>query len=118
MPKLMGATRPLPWLASSDVGIIVAKAFAAPEEFIGRDIRLASDVKSLDECRTIYREVMGKKPSRFPMPVWLFKRFVGSDLITMWTWLRTAQLDLDTGVTHEIHPGALSVKAWLREHRV
>lgn len=117
MPKLMGATRPLPWLASSDVGIIAAKAFAAPGEFVGRDIRLASDVKSIDECRVIYQNVMGKNPPRFPMPVWLFKRFVGSDLIMMWTWLRTAALELDTGPTRELHPGAMSVETWLRGHR-
>jgi hypothetical protein len=29
------------------------------------------------------------------MPEWLFKRFVGTDLITMWRWLRTGQVDVD-----------------------
>jgi hypothetical protein len=27
--------------------------------------------------------------------MWMFQRFVGSDLITMWRWLRTAQFDID-----------------------
>lgn len=115
MPKLMGATRPVGWLSVDDLGVIAAKAFAEPEHFIGQDIKLTSDVKSIEECRAIYRDVMGKTPSRFPMPIWLFKRFVGTDLITMWEWLRTADFDLATTPTLTIHPQALSVETWLRK---
>jgi len=117
MPKLMGATRPLGWISTDDLGIIAAKAFAAPERFIGQDIDLASDVKSIDECRAIYRDVMGKNSSRFPMPMWLFQRFVGTDLTTMWQWLRTGEIDFDTQPTLAIHPEALSVEAWLRKQK-
>ena len=101
------------WLCVDDLGAIAAKVFAAPDEFVGRDIKLASDVWSIDECRALYREVVGKAPPRFPMPVWLFERFVGTDLTTMWRWLRTAEIDLDTAPAKEIHPGALGVREWL-----
>ena len=114
MPKLMGATRPLGWISTDDLGIIAAKAFSAPERFIGQEINLASDVKSIEECRAIWREVMGKKPSRFPMPIWLFQRFVGTDLTTMWRWLRTGEIDFDTEPTLAIHPEALRIEAWIR----
>lgn len=114
MPKLMGASRPIGWMSVSDIGTIAAKGFALPEQYIGRDIRLASDVKSIEECRAIYREVMGREPSSFPMPVWLFKRFVGDDLTTMWAWLRTGEIDFDTESTFTLHPEALSVDTWLR----
>jgi uncharacterized protein YbjT (DUF2867 family) len=117
MPKLMGGSRKLPWLCTDDLGFIVAKAFAEPDRFIGKELQLASDVHSLDECRTIYREVMGKNPPRFPLPVWLFERFgfVGKDLGIMWRWLRTASFDLDTETTRTIHPDALTVRAWLKK---
>jgi uncharacterized protein YbjT (DUF2867 family) len=115
MPKLMGSSRRLPWLCTEDLGVIGAKAFAYPHSFVGRDLTLASDVRSLDECRSIYREVMGRNPRRFPMPVWLFERFgfVGKDLTTMWRWLRTGDVDLDTSATRAIHPDALTVGGWL-----
>jgi uncharacterized protein YbjT (DUF2867 family) len=115
MPKLMGETRPLGWISCEDLGIIAAKAFASPERFIGQDINLASDLKSIAECRAIYQDVTGKKPSRFPMPVWMFKRFVGTDLLTMWQWLGTGEIDFDTKQTYAIHPDALSIQAWLRK---
>lgn len=119
MPALMGASRNVGWMCADDVGAVVARVFAAPEQFIGRDLLLVSDVQSLKQCRAIYREVLGKNPPRFPMPLWLFKRFgfMGKDLTTMWTWLRTATLDFDTDTTRAVHPGALTVRDWLSRQK-
>ncbi|HET9872225.1 MAG TPA: NmrA/HSCARG family protein [Propionibacteriaceae bacterium] len=117
MPKLMGANRPVPWLCLDDFGAITARAFADPERFIGQDIKLASEVQTLRECRVIWREVMGRPPGRFPMPVWAFERFVGTDLTTMWRWLQTGQFDIDTSQTHAILPTAATVRQWLIRHR-
>ena len=107
------------WLCADDLGAIAARVFAAPHAFVGRELPLASDVQSLDECRSIYREVMGRNPRRFLMPVWLFERlgFVGRDLTTMWRWLRTAAIDLDTAPTRAIHPDALTVRTWLSQQK-
>jgi uncharacterized protein YbjT (DUF2867 family) len=88
-PKLMGINRPIPWLSVQDLGAIAAKAFASPDEYIGRDLALASDAQSLYEVREIYQEVKGKYPKRFPMPMFLFEKFVGKDVPNMWRWLRT-----------------------------
>jgi uncharacterized protein YbjT (DUF2867 family) len=119
MPRLMGASRPVGWLCVDDLGTITAQVFATPDRFVGKDLALASDVQSLSECRALYREVMGRPPSQFPMPIWLFQRFgfVGRDLTTMWRWLRTASIDLDTAATRTIHPDALTVRAWLSKQK-
>lgn len=113
-PRLSGINRPIGWISVQDVGAIAAKAFADPDEFIGKDLPLAADVKSLSECREIYKEVTGKYPSRFPMPLFLFEKFVGKDLADMWRWLRTNHFDLSTDPTQEVHPEAMSVRAWLQ----
>jgi uncharacterized protein YbjT (DUF2867 family) len=84
MPKLMGPDRPVPWLCLDDLGAIAARAFADPARFLGEDIKLASEVQSLGECGAIWREVTGRPPRPFPMPVWMFERFVGTDLPGMW----------------------------------
>jgi uncharacterized protein YbjT (DUF2867 family) len=119
MPMLMGSSRPVGWLCTDDLGAIAAKAFAAPQQYIGKELMLASDVQSLEQCRSIYHEEMGVAPPRFPMPNWLFERFgfVGSDLTTMWRWLRTGAIDLDTAPTFAIEPDALTVRAWLRRQK-
>jgi uncharacterized protein YbjT (DUF2867 family) len=115
MPKLMGSQRKVVWLSVEDLGFIVARAFAEPERYVGKDLKLASDIQSIDECRAIYQEVVGRRPSQFPMPVWMFERFgfVGEDLTTMWRWLRDSTFDMDTETAMAIHPGALTVRRWL-----
>jgi uncharacterized protein YbjT (DUF2867 family) len=116
MPALMGRGRTVPWLAVDDLGEIVARAFAEPERYVGADIPLAGDLKSIDECRAIWTEVRGRKPRSFPMPAWLFGRIAGNagkDLPLMWRWLRTGTVPEDTGPTHAIYPEARTVRSWL-----
>lgn len=113
-PRLMRTDRKIPWISVQDVGAIAAKAFANPDAYLGRDIPLASDACSLDECRAIYREVKGKDPSRFPMPMFVFEAFVGKDIPAMWRWLDHNEVSLDTSETYRVHPEAMTVRAWLR----
>jgi uncharacterized protein YbjT (DUF2867 family) len=119
MPKLMGSARKVGWLCVDDLGVIVAKAFADPDRFLAQELQLASDVQSIDECRAIYRKVVGKNPPHFPMPVWMFERlgFVGKDLGIMWRWLRDETIDLDTSPALAVHPSALNVEAWLAKQQ-
>lgn len=120
MPRLMGGARKVGWISADDLAVIVAKAFAEPEQFVGKELHLASDVQSIDECRAIHQEVVGKRPARYPMPAWMFARFgfVGEDLSKMWRWLQVNNIDLDTRPALAIHPGALGVRAWLQNKKV
>lgn len=116
-PRLTGPDRPIPWLALHDLGVVVARVFAEPGAFASKEITLASDVRTLAECRAAYGEVMGRDPRTFPMPVWLFDRFTRGDPTTMWRWLRNGDPDLDTQPTREIHPSAMTVKEWMAQMR-
>lgn len=113
MPRLMGADRPVPWLCADDLGAVAARVFREPDRFAGADLKLASDVRTIAECRDLWRDVFGRRPGRFPMPVWLFERFVGKDLSTMWRWLRTNPADRDVATTRSILPTARTVHEWL-----
>lgn len=59
MPKLMGADRPIPWICVDDLGAIAARVFADPDQFIGEDWAVASEMRSIAECRTLWQSVMG-----------------------------------------------------------
>jgi uncharacterized protein YbjT (DUF2867 family) len=117
MPKLVGGATPIPWIAAADVGAAAALAFADPERFAGRELRLAADVKSLDGCAAAYRAVLGKAPPRWPMPLWLLARFAGADVLRMWRWLRARRPEVDPGETRDLLPRALDVEGWLVEQR-
>jgi uncharacterized protein YbjT (DUF2867 family) len=114
-PMLSGEDRPISWLAVEDVGVIAEAVFSHPERYLGRSLRLVSDVRSLAECRSLYRDITGKGPRSFPMPVRLFDRFTRGDVTDIWRWVRTGDVLTDTGPTREIHPAALTVEEWLRK---
>jgi uncharacterized protein YbjT (DUF2867 family) len=115
MPKIMGEDRPVPWLALDDLGAIAAKVFADPGGFAGQSLGLVSDLRSIAECRQIWRDVKGRAPRRFPMPVPLFRKFVGDDLLTMWRWLREHDVDWDTQTVRTLLPGAQTVRTWAEQ---
>ena len=117
MPRLMGADRPVLWISVDDVGAIAARTFGDPDQFVGTELELVADIRSIEECRGIWREVFGRPPRRVPMPVWMFHRFVGTDLTTMWRWLRTADLHVDPARTRQILPAAMTVREWLVRQR-
>ena len=51
------------------------------------------------------------------MPTSMFERFVGTDLTTMWRWLRSNDIDVDPAETHEILPTASTVREWLSQRQ-
>jgi uncharacterized protein YbjT (DUF2867 family) len=113
MPRLMGADRPVPWISVDDLGAIAAQAFANPDRFVGAELELVADIRSIEECRGIWREVFDRPPRRVPMPVSMFHRFVGTDPTTMWRWLGTTDLNVDPERTRQILPAAMTVREWL-----
>jgi uncharacterized protein YbjT (DUF2867 family) len=115
MPRIVGEGRPIPWLSAADLGAIAARAFADPASYVGADLALAADLRTLSECRAIWRRVTGRNPRRFPMPVWLFERFTGPDLTRMWRWLATHDVDVDQSQTRAHHPKAATVEEFVRQ---
>lgn len=114
MPRIVGEDRPLPWLSADDLGAIAAQVFGDPATWVGQDLGLAADVRTLAQCRAEWREVTGRNPRRFPMPVWLFERFVGQDLTRMWRWLATHDVAADVERTRSLLPAADTVDTFLR----
>ena len=114
MPILVGEERPIPWLSANDLGAIAARAFADPASYVGSDLTLAGDVRTLFECRTIWRRATGRNPRRLPMPVWLFERFAGPDLTRMWRWLASHETEVDLADTRIHHPSVATVEGFVR----
>ncbi|MDX1663647.1 MAG: NmrA/HSCARG family protein [Candidatus Promineifilaceae bacterium] len=123
-PRVLGWHRPKPWIAVRDIGIAVANIFANRDRWVGREVDLAGDVKTLAECRAIFKEVDGRKPLRIPLPFWILRRMGAEELLVMWEWL--AELSDAMGrkglwqmveETRELCPDLLEVESWLRRLR-
>ncbi|GAB4559759.1 MAG: NmrA/HSCARG family protein [Anaerolineae bacterium] len=119
-PKILGWDTPLPWVAVRDIGVANANVFENPEDWIGREIILCGDVRSLGECRDIYAAVSGKKPFRVPLPLWLFRKMAGDELIIMWEWMKASIAEWGRQGLEDVReasralcPDLLDVASWL-----
>ncbi|HHB91069.1 MAG TPA: hypothetical protein ENK60_07140, partial [Anaerolineae bacterium] len=120
-PKIMGWDTPFPWVAVRDIGMANANIFESPEKWIGREVILCGDVKSLGESRKTFQAITGKKPFRVPLPLRLFRKMAGDELIIMFRWMKRwiagqglqglrALQEASRGVC----PDTLDVERWLR----
>ncbi len=123
-PRILGWDTPLPWVAVRDIGVAMAQIFEDPDHWIGQEIVLCGDVKSLNECRQIFTAVEGKPPRRLPLPQWLFRKLAGDELIVMWKWMKnwlqeqgTDGLETLRNHSQKVCPDLLDVETWLKSKR-
>jgi uncharacterized protein YbjT (DUF2867 family) len=122
-PKILGWDTPKPWVAVRDIGIAITNAFDDPETWIGQDVELFGDVKSLGECRDVFTEIDGKKPFRLPLPIWLFRKMV-EEFVQMWYWLDeylgengSQRLWETVNRSRKLCPDLLDLESWLKAKR-
>ncbi|TVR19862.1 MAG: NmrA/HSCARG family protein [Anaerolineaceae bacterium] len=116
-PRVMGEDAPQSWIAVDDIGAASAAVFADPAAYAGRKIALVGDQKSIGQCRAIYADVMGKKPSSFPFPLWIFERFMAKEVVVMWRWLRDVGYTVDVAQTRAVIPDVMDLRTWLTKKR-
>lgn len=123
-PKVVGWDTPIPWVAVHDLGLAISNVFEDPKTWIGRDISLCSDVKTLAESQAIFTAIDGKKPLRIPIPIWMFGKMAGDEFVHMWRWMVgfVRELGLEglwtmVEASREVSPEVLDMESWLKMKR-
>lgn len=114
--KILGKNFPVPWIATDDIGGMAAVIFSQPETYIGERLQIVGEWKTLGECKQLYKEVTGKNPPRWPMPLWVLRR-MQPELVKMWEWFRTLD-DADARALEPvsaIYTDATDVRTFLRQ---
>ena len=124
MPKIVGWETPLPWTSATDIGTTIANVFENPDKWIGHDITLFSDVASMRACQQIFKATTGKKPFGLALPVGIFNKMAGPEMVKMWRWLaeylagnEVDKLKADVDASREVCPDLHSVADWLKLSR-
>ena len=112
--RTVGADKKLNWVAVDDLGAIVGRVFADPDAYIGRDITVAGDYRSIGEAGEIFKRVTGKRPLAIPAPLWLIRRVVNADLVPMWEWLGKNPVVSALDPARQILPQIKDMERWLR----
>lgn len=123
-PKVVGWDTPLPWVAVYDLGLAISNVFEDPRTYIGQDITICSDVKTLAESQAIFTAIDGKKPLRIPLPVWMFGKMAGDEFVNMWRWMAGFVRDVGpeglwdmVEASREVSPELLDMESWLQMKR-
>ncbi|KAK3693152.1 hypothetical protein B0T22DRAFT_373007 [Podospora appendiculata] len=108
-------TKPLQWIATDDIGVFAAKAFANPSEWDGRAIGLAGDELTIEEMSRAFARVTGS-----PAPITY--SFFGSALTyavkemgLMIGWFASDGYKADIEARRKDYPGLLTFEQWLAQ---
>ncbi|KAI0844546.1 NAD(P)-binding protein [Daldinia vernicosa] len=101
------------WIATSDIGIFAAKAFADPDRWNRRAVGLAGDELSWEQLNASFAKATG---SPVPVSYW----FLGSALTYMVTemalmigWFASDGYKADATARRKDHPQMLTLEEWL-----
>jgi uncharacterized protein YbjT (DUF2867 family) len=123
--QILGWDIPIPWVAVRDIGAAIANIFENPETWVGGDITLFGDLKTMRECKETFLAVTGKKPLGLPLLPWLFQKMAGEEWIKMWHWMEgyigqqgKAGLMQVVRDSRRVCPHMLDLEGWLRQKQV
>lgn len=101
------------WVATADIGVFAAKAFAKPAEWNHRAVGIAGDELTVEQLSAAFARATG---SPAPMAYW----FLGSALTYMVNevslmigWFATNGYKADIAARRRDHPGLMTVEEWL-----
>ncbi|KAF2084317.1 NAD(P)-binding protein [Saccharata proteae CBS 121410] len=105
----------LQWVATADIGVFAAKAFAEPAKWNARAVGLAGDELDFDGISAAFDKATGA-----PMyPTWSFLgrtlMYMVAEMGTMVTWFATDGYRAAVRSCREENKGMLDLEAWIRE---
>lgn len=107
----------LQMLDVADYGAVAARVFAAPDEYTGETIEVASDEQTLEDMAATFTDVLDTDVEAVHVPLDDARERLPEDLVTMYEWFNeegyTADIDtLETEFDHQFH----SLATYLRNH--
>ncbi|KAH9899039.1 NAD(P)-binding protein [Xylariomycetidae sp. FL2044] len=103
------------WIATSDIGVFAAMAFANPEQWDRRAVGLAGDELTFEQLSGSFESATG-----YPVPetYWFFGSVLTTlvkEVALMIGWFASDGYKADVKARREEHPDMLTMEQWLRE---
>ncbi len=103
------------WVATSDIGLFVAKAFSEPERWNHRAVGLAGDELTFDELSRAFQKTTGHPvPEAHPVFGSILTYMV-TELRLMIGWFASHGYNADIQARRIDHPGLLTMEEWLKK---
>jgi uncharacterized protein YbjT (DUF2867 family) len=109
------ADKPLQWVATKDIGVFAAEAFANPSKWNRKAVGLAGDSLTHEQLSQSFNKATGA-------PVGTTFGFLGgalkwavADMGSMINWFGREGYGADIKALKQVHPGLMSMEDWLRQ---
>lgn len=114
MRSIMGSDAPMQMIAVRDIGTFARLAFERPEDFLGRELAIASDELSIAQQREAFRRATGRRLFVMPVPGALV-RLASREMAHMLTWFRDEGYRADIQELRKRYPELLTFEGWLAD---
>ncbi|QDW64457.1 NmrA/HSCARG family protein [Oerskovia sp. KBS0722] len=124
MPSLVNGEIVIAWppkadtriqlVAAEDIGVVAAKVFADPDQFIGATPKVAGDELSMTEMAQAFTNVTGT-PARYEESDIEQVRTYSEDLAHMYEFFEHKGFQADLAEVRRLHPDARTLEDWIRE---
>jgi uncharacterized protein YbjT (DUF2867 family) len=104
--------KPLQMIAVDDIGVFVAKAFATPGDFLGRELDLAGDELTGPQIAERLGKSIDKTVAYVQTPIEEIRK-VSVDYALMVEWFNARGYEADIHRLREEHPGLETFETWL-----
>lgn len=107
--------KPLQWIATSDIGVFAAEAFADPDRFNKQAIGLAGEELTFEELDHRFRSVTGTGVGTTVGLLGKALKAGVKEVGVMLDWFKEEGYNVDMQLARSIHPHIKDVRAWLKQ---
>jgi uncharacterized protein YbjT (DUF2867 family) len=86
LPQPLDPDKPFQMVDANDIGVFAAMAFESPDRWIGREVDLAGDVKTMPKIADTFSRVIGRQVDYFQLPWDQFEEQMGEESTVMYRW--------------------------------
>jgi uncharacterized protein YbjT (DUF2867 family) len=116
LPQPLDPGKPFQQVAVEDIGAFVALAFEHPEEWIGREVEIAGDERTMPEIAETFGRVAGREVGYYQVPWDRFEEQMGEEYAVMYRWFNDVGYEADVEALRRKHPGLIDFEGYLRAH--
>lgn len=100
-------------IAVDDVGAFAVLAFQNPTAWIGREVEIAGDERSMKEVADVFSRTVGRQVTYRQMPWDDFREQAGDEYADMYRWFEDVGYRADVDALRSKHPGLQSFEEYL-----
>jgi uncharacterized protein YbjT (DUF2867 family) len=100
-------------IAVDDIGGIVTLAFRDRDEWLGREVDLAGDERTMPEIAEAFGEVIGRPVSYYQVPWDDYRAAAGDEYHDMFRWFEDVGYNADIPTVRQLYPALTSFDAYL-----